>query len=106
MDVISPQAILDVLGRIEQGAPVDFGDSGVDPERVRHLVAHQLFDLHRKLVALQPGAAEARELLMLATASRAILENMSMQARGVAADGRAASGELRSLMKKLGVGGY
>lgn len=96
--------ILALLQEIELGAAVDFRHCGIDPALARQLVASHLSQLHAHLVRFQP-TAEGREALLLATTARVMLENVVLQARALAGQGRVAGGELGALLERLGVGG-
>ncbi len=83
---------------------MDFRRCGIDPQLARQLVASHLSQLHAHLAHFQP-TAEGREALLLATTARLMLENVALQARALADQGRAAGGELGALLERLGVGG-
>lgn len=103
MSVISPGSILALLEEIEVEDPLDFGNLPVDERMARSLVVTQLAELRENLIRARV-CGEDREALLLATASRVILENLLLhvQARS---DGRAsAKDECEGLLAKLTIG--
>ena len=104
MSMISPCTIRALLDDIEVEDPVDFGDLPVDEERARSLVVAHLAEMRERLVK-HDLSGEAREAVLLATASRVILENLLLHVRACLehpdASGEA---EFAALISRLGGG--
>ncbi|MBL8473520.1 MAG: hypothetical protein KF778_08425 [Rhodocyclaceae bacterium] len=100
MTTISPRTILALLEEIESDDPVDFGALPVDGHSARSLVAAHLAELRATLVS-QRLSGEDREAVLLATASRVILENLQLHVRALYERGEQASVEFDALLARL-----
>jgi hypothetical protein len=100
---ISPQTIRALLAELELEDPVDFEDLPVDENAARNLVVGHLAELREKLVA-DEVSGEMREALLLAAASRVILENLLLHVRALLGRAGHSDDEVAALFAKLGVG--
>ncbi|MBL8484743.1 MAG: hypothetical protein JNJ60_21290 [Rhodocyclaceae bacterium] len=100
MSTITPLTILALLEEIESEDPVDFGALPVDGRSARNLVAVHLAELRAMLVS-QQLSSEDREAILLATASRVILENLLLHVRALCERGEQASQEFDALLVRL-----
>lgn len=74
---VSADDILCLLAELEQGDPLEFGETPVDEADARRLVALSMAKFSDDLAAQGIGA-ESREALALATAARVLLDNMRL----------------------------
>ncbi len=103
MSMISPCTIRALLDDIEVEDPIDFGDLPVDEERARSLVVTQLAEMRERLVR-HDLSGEAREAVLLATASRVILENLLLHVRVCLDHPDSGEDEFAALIARLGGG--
>lgn len=100
---ISSQTILDLLGEMERGTPVDAPLTETEVDALRVVVATEFSSLHQRFIDLGLSAS-TREAVLLAMASRIVLDNVTKSACTVCASTRVVARiEFERLLARLGV---
>lgn len=76
---MTPETLLELLKEIEKEDPIDFSGLPFEEDDLRSLACLNVLELMNNWP--QSANAEARDIIMAATITRLVLENMVLQAR-------------------------
>lgn len=76
---MTPETLLELLKEIEKEDPIDFSGLPFEEDDLRLLACLNVLELMNNWP--QDANAEARDIIMAATITRLVLENMVLQAR-------------------------
>lgn len=76
---MTPETLLELLKEIEKEDPIDFSGLPFEEDDLRSLACLNVLELMNTWP--QGANAEARDIIMAATITRLVLENMVLQAR-------------------------